>query len=1164
MPPDPEVALDGDHSDAAGLRIVRSTHVEALLAPLIAQLRHSSADVFTPVRIVVASRGMQRWLTHQIAQGLSDAGHGIAANIDFPFPGRMIDEVVGACTGSGEGDPWEPRTLAWSVAALFTSHAHAPAMASLGDAIGDSIVDRPGWRLARRVADVFNGYALTRPEMVAAWSAGDDVDDDARPLGADDRWQPWLWRRLVAELGDPTARLGTTIERLRDGSAAGLQLPREVTLFGLTTLPRRHLEVLAALAGHRPVTLYLPTPSASRWRRCREAASTGGAIDEAAHPMLLSCGRLADDAATLVTRLAPAHHDMQVDPPDAAYDDASRTLLGRIQQGLREDEAPPSPDAGEDALRVRGAEGDVAAAAVDPAAWERDTDRTLQVHRCYGPSRQAEVLRDAIFALLADDATLEPRDVIVLTPDVATFAPLVQAAFAADGHRPDLPVEVADRRVGDGDVVASICLTLLGLAAGRVTASELLDLLARDAVAAMFGISHTELPQLRRWVAETGVRWGIDAHHRAVHGQPADHHHTWRAGLDRLLIGVTMADEDDRVVGGLAPFDHVEGDDVELAGRFAEAVSIICRLLQELSGPRPVADWCTTIRAAVRRCVQLPPDDAWRLHAFEDRLDELAADAHAADVRADPVILDLGGITAALAAALDQTRGATGYETGAVTLCELVPMRSIPHRVVCLLGVDDGVFPRRSDRVGFDLVDRHRHLGDRDRRDEDRHLFLEAVLAARDHLVVVCAGWDARTNESRPMAVPVAELVEVTLRTAAAIGVDPDTVVRDHSLHPFSPSAFTPDHDGRPFSFDVTRLAAARRLHDPGRRPRVFVDGPLAPPQDDGDPISLDDLVDAAVHPVRHLLRDRLELHLTERDEPLDDDEPLTLDALERSGVGRLLLDVDTNRVQRRLHALQATGTVPAGTPGQVAVDAVAREVAELRAFAESRAAELLGATPEDARQGDVAMEIPLDDRMVRGTVDAMFGPVVGADPSAIGGALRLEVAFRRDGPRPLLSCWVRHLALACHGMTDTVTVAVLRAKSGSGQAVKVLAPLAATVDDPDAFARLQLTELVALRDQALREPLPLFTSASYKYASTGRMSAAEGAFWDGFRSQGDRDVYIEQVYGAEATLSDVLADEDAARQFRMLAEQLWHPVLEHLERSKQWHASRHPTEGSP
>ena len=94
------------------------------------------------------------------------------------------------------------------------------------------------------------------------------------------------------------------------------------------------------------------------------------------------------------------------------------------------------------------------------------------------------------------------------------------------------------------------------------------------------------------------------------------------------------------------------------------------------------------------------------------------------------------------------------FRTGTLTVCTLVPMRSVPHRVVCLLGLDDGVFPAQSSHDGDDVLARDPWVGERDPRSEDRQLFLDAISAAQSHLVITYTGADERTGAPVPPAVP--------------------------------------------------------------------------------------------------------------------------------------------------------------------------------------------------------------------------------------------------------------------------------------------------------------------------------------------------------------------------------------------------------------------------
>ncbi|MGH9286311.1 MAG: exodeoxyribonuclease V subunit gamma, partial [Acidimicrobiales bacterium] len=377
-----------------------------------------------------------------------------------------------------------------------------------------------------------------------------------------------------------------------------LDLPARVSLFGLTRLPASYLDVLRAIASARDTHLFLLHPSPALWDRVATAGSQPRLIrrrdDQTAslprHPLLATWGRDAREMqVVLAAGVAEAdrhdiHHSLEPGPP---------TLLGRIQADIRADRVPPGPPAAGQPDRRH---------LVGPA------DRSLQVHSCHGRARQVEVVRDAIAHLLAGDSTLEPRDVIVMCPDIETFAPLVHATFgtvvpdtaaggpAAGGYPtrprpPELRVRLADRSLRQTNPILAVVAEVLALPASRVRASQLLDLASREPVRRRFGFDDDDLARLEEWVAAAGIRWGLDRDHRAAYGLGALEANTWRSGLDRLLVGVAVPGESLALVGGVLPVDDVDSGDIDLAGRLAELVERVQAAARSFSRPAPVAAW---------------------------------------------------------------------------------------------------------------------------------------------------------------------------------------------------------------------------------------------------------------------------------------------------------------------------------------------------------------------------------------------------------------------------------------------------------------------------------------------------------------------------------------------------------------------------------------------
>jgi exodeoxyribonuclease V gamma subunit len=1122
--------------DTAGLTVHRAAATEPLVERLAAHLRdHPPPDPFTTVEVAVQSRGMERWLSHQLAERLGSDGAGICANVTFPFPGKVVASAVAVAVGPApEQDPWAPERLVWPLLATLPELLSRPELGRVARYLGltteepgseaGTVIDRRGWGLARRVADLLDRYALHRPSMVRAWNAGQDLDPEGRPLPDTLRWQPLLWRALKERipLGDPVTRLDDAIARLQGERplAAPELLPRRVTLFGISALPPRHVDLLAELGRHVPVDLHVLTPSPAHWER-----GEGSERASPVHPLLVSCGRLVNDLGLVLDGVD--HRDAPVEDPvtTRGEDTGPRRLLHVLQADLHADVD-------------RGAPGEAARASA-PHPIDPD-DTSVQIHGCHGPARQVEVLRDVLLGLLDDDPTLEPRDVLVMTPDVEDYAPLVDAVFAeAGGGAPALPVRTADRSLRGTNLVAEVLLDLLSLAEGRVSASDVLDLLGAGPVAARFGFSTEDLARLGRWVVESGIRWGVDERHRAAAGQPAERVHTWRFGLDRLLLGVTMADEEDRVVDDVTPYDDVEGDDVELLGRMADAVGLTFDLLARLRDPRGLDGWTRALTAAVDGLIDLDDEDRWRVHEVRGALEELSDRARGTGAATQPV-LDLGAMRVLLEEAVDAPRGAAGYETGAVTVCAMVPMRSIPHRVVCLLGVDDDVFPRAAGEAGFDLTATSRHVGDRDRRDEDRLLFLEALLAARQHLVLTYTGHDVRSNEPRAPAVPVTELLDVLERSAVTPdgGSVADRLTTQHPLQPFSPRNFGVDVRGRPapvHSYDAANLEAARVLQRAEPRARPFVADRLTPGQaPELTTVGIDELARFLAHPIRALFEQRLGLRLREEVLALEDTEPLQLGGLDGYRVGTELLSarLEGDDPERWRRALLARGTVPTGVFGRHEIAGVAETV---DALLEQAADDL--AEPAT----DVPIDLELDGHRLVGTVGGLRGGV------------RTVLQYARVKPSQQLDLWVRHLALAAAGHTGISSRLHGRRKSGPGATCIPLPPLADDTDDAQSDARRRLSLLLAHYRDGYERPLPLFPTASAASAAKARADVEAGharglhaarSCWEGDErwAFGDRDdAYVVQAYGEDADLDEI----DAATDFARLALEVYQPLLE-------------------
>ena len=1131
------------------LHLHRAERADALILPLAALLAVPQEDPFTPDVVAVPTRGVERWLaqrlSHRLGNGPDDDG-GICANVEFGSPGRLVREVLSTVLGGDpRDDEWQRDRLTWHLVGVLDRCAGEPWCAALGRHLGVSRTDagpddvRRGRRLqaAQHLAGLFSSYAVQRPLMPEAWAADRDDDGAGAPVPTDLAWQPELWRRLRHEIGEtsPAESLDEAVARLRSDPGA-VELPSRLSVFGPTRLPTAQLRVLHALAVHRDVHLWLPHPSPALWdavagalarQPSARAVRRRELVVPATHPLLASMAR---DATELQLRLAAldgattTHHPAP-EPP--------ATLLGALQRRLRDD-AP-----------------DVPPEVFDPA------DRTVQVHACHGRARQVEVLREALIGLFADDPTLEPRDVVVMCPDIEAFAPLVAATFGlAPGDQSGdvhpgraLRVRLADRSLRQTNPLLSLISTLLELADGRVTASQVVDLASAEPVRRRFRLDDDELDRIRAWAAEAGARWGEDVGRRARFGLGDVAQGTWQTALDRILLGVAMAEEDHRYVGSALPLDDVDSTDVDLAGRLTELVDRLTVVLADLDGARPPSDWIDALDLALHLLADVRAADAWQEVEARSVLDDVrhAAVAHAE--RYTETELRLTDVRALLAGRLRGRPTRAGFRTGALTVCSLEPMRAVPHRVVALLGLDDGAFPRGTGTDGDDILLRDPLVGERDRRGEDRQLFLDAITAAQETLLVLYSGADERTGAARPPAVPVGELLDALDRTATASdgsSVRSHVVVR-HPLQTVDERNFTDGALGRrgPFSFDGVnhRAALVGRGQRVGRAP--FLTAPLLPAAEEGgtayvsnaQEVTLDGLIRTLEHPVKTFVRQRLGVLLPGEVDELDDRLPLELDGLEKWQIGDRLLAAALEGVDlpQAIQAEWRRGVVPPRRLGGTVLQGVRDQVVPI---AEVAAHHLRG----EADTVDVTVALPRG-RVLTGTVVGVHGDVL------------VRAVFSRLAAKHRLRAWVQLLALSA-AQPDRAFTAVTVGRPQTRRARAAIAQLA----HPDPQDALRwLGELVDLRDQALREPLPLpiATSCAYarsRHAGDEEVVALESARREWKDGYDGTDEQHRLVWGEDVALHDILGTPSPAERtwwpqestrFGALARRVWEPLLE-------------------
>jgi len=1141
------------------LYVHHGPRLDTMADELVGLLAVTPDDPFTADVVAVPTAGLRDLVIRSAARRL-----GVSANIEFPFPGRFVAEALGS--DPSVPDPWQLDPLTWAVLEVLEAGRVAV----------------PGWEgatrprrsrrfaVARRIAELFDRYGAIRPELLQQWAAGTPGDGIVRAAGAAPeptsavldssfRWQFQLWREVRDLLGTPSPaeRLPELLATLRDDPSLS-RLPERVSWFGVDAMPAPRLAVLDALAVHREVHLWVGHPSIPAWdhtppqpagwlllrRRFEELT-----VDEApaGHPLLRSWGRAAAELAALATGLAgraggeAAVVAASIAGDDPGADAAAPTLLRHVQADLAADRAP-TPFAG------------------DPA------DCSLQVHTCHGPTRQLEVLRDVLGHLFVADPTLAPRDVVVLCPDLERFQPFAEGIFAR-GELP-VPVVVTDLSLGTENPVARALLTILGVLAGRHSALDLLSLATLDPVRRRLGFSADDLDRITTWIGAAGTSWGLDAAHRLEVLDPAGEPlragdlHTWDGGtwdatLRALLVGAAVPAPEARAIGEVVPFDDMPAESFATAGRLAELVATVARLRDRCRGEHTVEAWCDVLGDAVGALCATEPADAWQLAEVVDAIDGVrtAAVGRRVVLAAEDVSSLVGGL-------LNDYRGRLRLRSGAVTITGLAPLRNVPARVVCLLGFDEAGL-RAPGTDGDDLLGQRSCVGEPDGRTERRQVVLDALLAARDHLVVVCDGNDVTTNRRLRFAVALSELLDVVDASLPRIDGDAPSrgdrdrepsrsdrdreprsddgdspIVRRHRLRSYDEADFRAE---APFGFDaamvraasVRRRAAAAPTRDVAARWALPATVDVAADVTADPTVTLAELVGSCSRPARTLLRDRLDVRLPGDLADVDTSIPLAVSPLDTAALGRRLLDrcrsaaaaCDPAAFDRQSFeaavldewtlAESLAGRLPPGDLVRQSLDEISRELFDLVAAAVKAVSSRLGHLAILGASGTLDIDIGLapDGAPPLRVVDRL-GAIADAGPA---GSALCRLTYTRPKSRTYVES-VLHLAAAvvATGRTDWLAITATRGSSRTSR------PIVAVVG-PAGLAEAQrlLDAAATVRVAALSGAVPLFEEASRALYET-RVLDDELLVGSDYQ-RGDLDDLDTGFVWAGATSADVL-----------------------------------------
>ena len=889
------------------MRVYHSNRLELLAEDLARLIASDPAEPLTPERIVVPHQTMGHWLRLELAREL-----GIAANLRFEQPAAFAWSILrGAVPSLSKAQGFSPDTLRWHLFESLPDFAQGADAAEVRRFLADGD-ERKRFELADKLAGVFDRCINFRDDWIRDWERGETP-----------HWQARLWRLLAKKVPERHwVHALDAFEREHAGRFEPRVWPRRAFVFGVSALSPSYLRLLRQLAGSIELHVFLFNPSSEYWsdlrteREIRYRAEDGNSEEqhfEEGNKLLAAWGRAGRH--TFETLIAQEVEERQV-----FLQADNETRLAAVQGDIQEVRDAAEP-----------AECDI----VPP-------DNSLQIHCCHSAMREAEVLHERLLDLLDENLDIEPADIMILTPNLARYGPMIEAVFEAEGR---IPVMLSRFRAADSPTARAF-FDLLSLPGTRYGVEAVLAPLDAPSLRARFGIAENNLPAIRDWVRQAGIRRGVATGGEEAPAMPGN---TWREGLNRLLMGYAAGDTDDLALGvapcsirGEGGFEAGE-ENYETLGKFITYCFAAIELRQQAARSRSAKQWTDRLRGMLEKFFDngsirsaYPGFEEMREAADEfenvgNLIDNFSGQAGRIDCAISFEVVRQALKEAAAGPALGPARLADGAAIG-----KLATGQVLPAKIVCAVGMNDDGFPRNSPRYIFDPVEQDKFRpGDRDVRHEDRFAFLEALLAARSAFIVTYTGRDQRDDSEIPPSVLVDELHDyLTVRFPAACTagktdeneqapLDPPRIV--HPLQPFSARYFSGENGL--FSYSRTMLDAAKTLRRPVSNASHRFASRLPEPEVSRRKTSLAELERFFTDPARGFLKERFGIRLSEEEQAVDETEPLQLDNLRRWGLrDEIQSRVGEDRQERAApeavkSLLLARGNMPYGSFGELAYD---------------------------------------------------------------------------------------------------------------------------------------------------------------------------------------------------------------------------------------------------
>ena len=833
---------------------------------------------------LIQSQGMERWLSQQLADEF-----GVWGNYEFLFPGKFFSSIAKSVDQQLNDEVFDRELMLWRFEQILR-HLDDACFSPLNHYIQGENQGLKRFQLAQQLAQTFDQYQMMRPDMLALWQQGQTLYQTDS-----EHWQKQLWQKVTEQLGHNHRGLlwQNVIKQFNSGVDLSKHLPERIFVFGLNTMPPLFLDYLQGLSLHCDIHLFLLNPAQVYWA---DVASKKQMVEQSSkdHPLLSTLGQQGREFQQMILEQASFSFEPESFEAVDGYNN-----LHQLQNDLLNNQL-------EDRQLTK--------------------DHSISIHACHSRMREVEVLKNQLLLALEQDATLELRDIVVMAPDIQNYAPFISAVFS------DIQHAIADKSLRLSNTLLDCFIRFLKLTQSRFGWQSVMDLLEQPAVYSRFDLTESDLDLIKHWVAETNVRWGKSAIHKKELGLPELNENTWQAMLDRLLMGYAVGSEDD-FVDEVLPYRDIEGNSALILGGFNDFIQLLFKASKELTQTITIEAWAPRLYYYAD---QLLSNKTATQQLERQQLNELLEELSdkIAVVHNEEVALDV--MVAWLESRVSEKKSSIGFLRGQLTFCSMLPMRSIPFKVIALLGLNEGEFPKIDRHPTFDLVGQNFRLGDRSRRADDRYQFLEVLLSARQQLIITYIGLSIQRNDDIPASVVLSELVDVLQNSYQM-----KEVISKHPLQPFSRRYFVEDSEH--FSFSQTDYETMLALNAEKPASQRWWQGTIE--TETPEIIDINDLFNFFRHPQKYFLKQQLDIRLNDSATEVEEREPFVLDTLETYNINQQWIEHELKSTPFSMQKLQAKGQWLAGTPGLIKFDQQQKLIANFTALIEQQQ---VGAKKED------------------------------------------------------------------------------------------------------------------------------------------------------------------------------------------------------------------------